>query len=256
MIGVFDSGIGGLSVLREIRRELPRERLRYFADTARMPYGERDFAEILILARRITQFLLARGVKIVVIACNTATAAALYPLRREFPQTLFVGMEPAIKPAAAKTRAGKIGILATPGTLRGAPYAGVVERFAGGVKIFEQVCPALATMIENGAADELRPALEKWLAPLRAAGVDQLVLACTHYPLIAPLIREVAGRSINLIDPAPAIARQVKRLLAANHWSEAGGIEYYVSARAEATAAQIRQIMGDAAAEVILSDDG
>lgn len=214
-VALFDSGIGGLSVLREVRRELPAENLLYLADSGNHPYGVRPLAEVLDISRRITRLLLERGAKVVVIACNTASAAALYPLRQDFPGVPFVGMEPALKPAAERTRSGKIGVLATAGTLRGKPYAGVCERFARDVEIFEQPCPGLAEMIEHHHPVELISAkLREWLEPMRAAGVDQLALACTHYPLVIDLIRQAAGEEMSVIDPAPAIARQVRRVLA------------------------------------------
>ena len=214
-VGVFDSGIGGLSVLRELLRQLPNERFIYYADSARMPYGERPLSEVADFCREITRFFLTRNVKMAVVACNTASAAGLKILRQEFPEIPFVGMEPAVKPAAEHTRCGKVGVLATAGTLRGEPYAGVVRRFAQGIEVHEQPCNGLAAMIEqNASPEELRNRLTEWIAPLRKAGIDQLALACTHYPLILPLIREIAGTGITVIDPAPAVARQAGRLLA------------------------------------------
>ncbi len=248
-IGVFDSGIGGLSVLREIRRELPSERLLYLADRGNHPYGSRPLHEVRDLSERITRFLIGQGAQMLVIACNTASAAALYYLRQRFPELPVVGMEPALKPAAEHTRSGKIGVLATAGTLRGEPYAGVVERFAKGVEIFEQSCPGLAEMVEHDhPAAVIRGKLEEWLAPMRAAGVDQLALACTHYPLVIDLIREVAGEGMTVIDPAPAIARQTRRrlaecgLLCDNHVP--GGVLYFATGSTDSLSAALPRHTG------------
>ena len=213
-IGIFDSGIGGMSVYRKIRELLPAESILYFADQDNMPYGSKDLGEVFRYAQRITGYLLERGCKLVVIACNTACAAALHPLRRLYPEVLFVGMEPAVKPAAEQTRSGVVGVLATEGTFKGDPYAGVVKRFAQGVKILEQPCTGLAEAIERGEEIAcIRKMLRQWLEPLQQQGVDQLALACTHYPLIIEHIIEIAGEGINVIDPASAIARRVAALL-------------------------------------------
>lgn len=215
-IGMFDSGIGGLSILREVCHRLPREAVVYFADQANVPYGPRAMEEIQRLSRAITAFLLKRSAKLVVVACNTASAAALYELRREFPNVPFVGMEPAVKPAAATSQSRLVGVLATPATFQGELFASVVERFAQGVEIVEQTLPGLVECIEAGDLDGPAPRaiVERGLAPLLERGVDTLVLACTHYPFVIPLVRQIAGPEANVIDPSPAIARQTARLLA------------------------------------------
>lgn len=215
-LGVFDSGVGGLSILREIRRQLPAEELSYIADQAHVPYGARPLEEVRAYAEGITRFLLAQGAKIVVVACNTASAAALHYLRRTFPQVSFVGMEPAVKPAAETTRTGKVGVLATPATFQGALYGSVVERFAHGVTLLQDTCPGLVAEIEAGRAggSTARQILEQALQPMLAAGIDTIVLGCTHYPFVAGQIAEIAGPDVRLIDPAPAVARQVGRVLA------------------------------------------
>ncbi len=216
-IGIFDSGIGGISVYRKIIELLPQENIIYFADQANMPYGNKDLPLIRSFAEGITHFLLNRHCKIIVIACNTACAAALHPLRKKFSEVLFVGMEPAVKPAAENTQTGVVGILATAGTFKGEPYAGVVARFARGVRVYEQPCPGLAEAIESDADTEyLKGILTDWILPLKEKGIDQLALACTHYPLIKELIQEVAGAKITVIDPAEAIARRVAFLLKEN----------------------------------------
>ncbi len=214
-IGVFDSGIGGLSVLRAIRALLPGERILYLADQGHVPYGPRPMAEIQQFSEEITRFLLARGAKLVVVACNTASAAALHHLRASFPGIPFVGMEPAVKPAAEHTKSGVVGVLATPATFQGALYASVVERFAQGVTVLQDTCPGLVQQIEagdlNGAGT--RQILENALHPMLAKGVDTVVMGCTHYPFVIPLIEEICGGKVRVIDPAPAVARQAQRLL-------------------------------------------
>ena len=215
MIGVFDSGVGGLSVLRAIRQQLPDEPFIYLADQAHVPYGQRSLEEVRSFSEGLTQYLLAQGCKLIVVACNTASAAALHHLRHTFPEVPFVGMEPAVKPAAEHTRSGIVGVLATPATFQGALYASVVERFAQGVNLMQHTCPGLVQQIEAGQLDgpETRSILEEALLPMLAEGIDTVVLGCTHYPFVIPLIREIAGPQVRVIDPAPAVARQVGRLL-------------------------------------------
>lgn len=215
-IGVLDSGVGGLSILRELLRQHPKQRYLYVADQAHVPYGSRSLQQVRGYSQSITEFLQSQGARLIVVACNTASAAALHALRRTFPQLLFVGMEPAVKPAARASRSRSVGVLATPATFQGKLFASMVERFAQGVELVEVVLPGLVEQIEAGAlqAPRTRQILERGLAPLRARGVDTLVLACTHYAFVIPLIRQVAGDGVQVIDPAPAIARQAGRLLA------------------------------------------
>jgi glutamate racemase len=214
-IGIFDSGVGGLSVLREIRILMPSETVIYFADQGHVPYGPRGLDEVRAFSEEITRFLLGQGVKLVVVACNAASAAALHHLRRIFPETPFVGMEPAIKPAAESTQTGVVGVLATPATFQGALYASVVERFASGVTILRDTCSGLVGQIEKGELDTsaTREILEKALRPMLEQGIDTVVLGCTHYPFVIPLVKQIAGPDVRVIDPAPAVARQVARLL-------------------------------------------
>lgn len=216
-IGVFDSGVGGLSVLKAIRQAHPSENLIYLADQIHVPYGKRPLEEVRAFAEGITHYLLNQGAKMVVVACNAASAAALHYLRGVFPDVPFVGMEPAVKPAAETTFSGVVGVLATPATFQGALYASVVERFANGVTILQHTCPGLVEQIENGQlwTDETRAILESALQPMLAQGIDTVVLGCTHYPFVIPVIQEIAGVGVRVIDPAPAIARQVGRLLKA-----------------------------------------
>ena len=214
-IGIFDSGVGGLSVLRAIRRELPAEDILYFGDQAHIPYGPRDKEEIRTFSMAITDFLLAQGAKLIVVACNAASAAALHALRDAYPNVPFVGMEPAVKPAAETTHTGKVGVLATPTTFAGELYASVVERFARGVEIYTSTCPGLVEQVEAGELEssQTRQILLEALTPMLLAGIDTIVMGCTHYPFVIPLIESITGPGVRTIDPAPAIARQTRRLL-------------------------------------------
>jgi len=215
ILGVFDSGIGGFSVIREMRDLLPAHPLIYLADQAHVPYGARSLEEVRLYSVAITRFLIDRGARLIVVACNTASAAALHDLRSEFPAVRFVGMEPAVKPAAEITRTGVVGVLATPATFQGELYNSVVERFAGGVTILQDTCPGLVEQIEHGRLDDTvtRAILQRSIQPMLEKGIDTIVLGCTHYPFVIPLIQEIAGEGVRVIDPAPAIARQVRRLL-------------------------------------------
>lgn len=217
-IGVFDSGVGGLSVLRFIRQQLPCVPVVFLADQAHVPYGPRSLEQVRLFSEAVTRYLLARSCKLIVVACNAASAAALQVLRQKFPGTPFVGMEPAVKPAAETTRTGVVGVLATPATFQGALYASVVERFASGVKLLPHTCPGLVAQIEAGELDtpRTRLILEDALMPMLEQGIDTVVLGCTHYPFVIPLIQQIAGPGVRVIDPAPAVARQVGRLLESN----------------------------------------
>ncbi|MDY0124707.1 MAG: glutamate racemase [Anaerolineaceae bacterium] len=219
-IGIYDSGVGGLTVLRAVRELLPHEGLLYFADQAKVPYGNRPLEEVRALAEGVTRYLMDQGAKLIVVACNTASAAALKHLRALYPDFPFVGMEPAVKPAAEQTLSGKVGVLATPSTFQGEMYASVVERFAKDVQVFQATCPGLVRQIEKGylSTPKTRRILQEAIEPMLREGVDTLVMGCTHFPFVIPLIREIAGKDVRVIDPAPAVARQVKRVL------EAGGL--------------------------------
>ncbi|MFI8735113.1 glutamate racemase [Ectopseudomonas toyotomiensis] len=215
-VGVFDSGVGGLSVLREIRQLLPNESLLYVADSGHVPYGEKSAEYIRERCVLITEHLLAQGAKALVLACNTATAAAGAELRERYPQLPIVGMEPAVKPAAAATRSGVVGVLATTGTLKSAKFAALLDRFASDVRVITQPCPGLVECIEAGAlqASATREMLQGYVAPLLAEGCDTLILGCTHYPFLRPLLGELVPPSVTLIDTGAAVARQLQRLLA------------------------------------------
>lgn len=219
MIGIFDSGVGGLSVYREIRKILPQERYIYYSDNAHCPYGEKSKEYIIDRAREITDFMISEGADVIVVACNTATAAAIRTLREEY-QIPFIGMEPAIKPAAAITKTGVIGVLATAGTLKADKYKDTRGRYADDVKVVEHIGQGFVELVEKGIT--IGPAAEdvvmESLEPMLDEGADTIVLGCTHYPFLSETISKVAkrlspDRDIRLIDPAPAVARHLHEIM-------------------------------------------
>jgi glutamate racemase len=214
-IGLFDSGVGGLSIMKEIRRLLPHEDLIYVADSKFCPYGEKTPQAIQERARQITRFFLARKVKLIVVACNSASVAALKELRAEFPLPI-VGVEPAIKQAALFTKKKKIGVLATGLTLSGERFTSLVEQFGGGITVVNQACPGLVAQVEAGAIDtpETVAMLQHYLEPLEEKGVDVVVLGCTHYPFLRPLVEQLVKPGIQIIDTGAPVARQTQRVLA------------------------------------------
>ena len=222
MIGIFDSGIGGLSVFREIRKLLPEQGYIYYSDSAHCPYGEKSKEYIIDRARSITRRLMEMGAEIVVVACNTATAAAISILREEFP-IKFIGMEPAIKPAAALTKTGVVGVLATAGTLKAEKYLDTREKWAQSITVVEHIGEGFVELVEKGQTSgaEAEAVVQNSLVPLLEAGADTIVLGCTHYPFLADTIKKVAaahgadGNSFHLIDPAPAVARHLLEVMEA-----------------------------------------
>lgn len=250
LIGVFDSGLGGLSVLRAIRESMPSQAVIYFGDQGHVPYGQRSLEEVRAFSTEAVKFLLGKGAKLIVVACNTASVAALLSLRRDFPQVPFVGMEPAVKPAAEQTHTGTVGVLATFATFQGALYASVVERFAHGVNLLQDPCIGLVPQIEKGNLDgaETRKILEDALKPMLAQNIDTIVLGCTHYPFVIPLIQEIVGPSVRVIDPAPAIARQTKRLLQEHGWLSEGlersAVDFYTSGDPASMQALLPKFLG------------
>ena len=219
MIGIFDSGVGGLSVFREIKKVLPEERYIYFSDNAHCPYGEKNKEYIIERARHITDFLLEQGADVIVIACNTATAAAIKTLRSEYPIS-FIGMEPAVKPAAALTRTGVVGVLATAGTLKAEKYRDTKGRHAEDVMVVEHIGQGFVELVENGntTGQKAEAIVMESLEPLLDAGADTIVLGCTHYPFLAETISKVAAsltpnRQVTIIDPAPAVARHLLEVM-------------------------------------------
>ncbi len=252
-IGVFDSGVGGLSVLRSIREQMPEESVLYFGDQGHVPYGPRSMGQIQSFSAGITRFLLDHGSKLIVVACNTASAAALTYLRESFPGVSFVGMEPAVKPAAETTKTGRVGVLATPATFQGALYASVVERFGAGVELFQHTCPGLVSQIEKGELDSAatRAILEDALHPMLEKNIDTVVLGCTHYPFVIPLIQEVVGGAerVRVIDPAPSVAKQAKRLLEAAGMKNPAGsrasIRFFTSGDVESMKSMLPVLLGE-----------
>lgn len=217
MIGIFDSGAGGLTVLRHLRHLLPSADLVYVGDQRHAPYGGRPVGEVRELATDIAGQLVADGCSVVVVACNTASAAALHHLRAVFPGIRFVGMEPAVKPAAAITRRGVVGVLATRVTAGGGLLASVVARHGEGVRVVTRACDGWVELVERGevAGPTAEEAVARHVDPVLAAGADTLVLACTHYPFLVPLIGLRAGPSVSIVDPGSAVAAQAARTAAA-----------------------------------------
>ena len=213
-IGVFDSGVGGLSVLREIRRELPDEHLLYVADSGYAPYGDRPSDFIVDRSTAIVDFLIAQHAKAIVVACNTATAVAVAAVRERFALPI-VAIEPAVKPATATTRSGVVGVLATTQTLTSAKFARLMDQYARGATVLTQACPGLVEQVESGdlSGPRTRAMLDAYVRPLIDAGADTLVLGCTHYPFLGELIAEIAGEGVTVIDPAVAVARELRRRL-------------------------------------------
>ncbi len=213
-IGVFDSGVGGFTVLRELRTLLPSARLRYLADTAYAPYGNRSPDEIRARSVAITEHLVEKGAELIVVACNTATAHAIEALRARWPALPFVGTEPGIKPAVAATRNGRIGLLATPSTAASTRLRALIDRHIGDRQVVVQSCAGVVDRIEAGDLDsaELQALVDRYCAPMRAAGIDTALLGCTHYPFIEPLWRAALGPEVELLRIETAVARRALSL--------------------------------------------
>ena len=220
-VGVFDSGIGGLSVLRHIRTQLPHEHLLYFADAGFAPYGDKPEEVLVARALAIAELLVGRGAKALVVACNTATAAAIAALRASYPAMPVIGVEPGLKPAATLTQSATVGVLATDRTLASGKFNLLREQIsaATGVRFLTQACIGLADQVEKGELQSTATALllHRYVAPLIAQGADTLVLGCTHYPFVQPLIEQAAARAgkspVTIVDTGEAVARQLLRLL-------------------------------------------
>jgi glutamate racemase len=252
-IGIFDSGVGGLAVLSELRRLLPGEDVIYYADTAYFPYGPRSSAEIRERAEATTRELLGRGAKIIVVACNTATSAAIAHLRDTF-DVPFVGMEPALKPAAEKTLSGKVALLATPGTARGEKLAALIDRYGAEVTVQTIEAPGLAACVEAGAIDALETLtlLRRYLEPIRRSGADIVVLGCTHYAFLRSIVERELGYGVLVIEPSEAVARQTANVLASkqlrNQRTTGGSVVYLCSGDEQAFAALRERLAGAALA--------
>lgn len=240
-------------MLRALRQQLYAQDMVFIADQAHVPYGPRPLSEVRAFAHAITRFLLSQGAGLIVVACNTASAAALHDLRQAFPQIPFVGMEPAVKPAAESTHSKVVGVLATPATFQGMLYASVVERFAQGVTVLQDTCPGLVQQIEAGNLEdpETRRILEGALKPMLARGIDTVVLGCTHYPFVIPLIEEISGPGVRVIDPAPAVARQAARLLGVDQSQSAelepGSIDIFTTGKAKRIEGLLPDLLGERA---------
>jgi glutamate racemase len=257
-VGIFDSGVGGLSILRHIRAQLPHEHLIYVADSGFAPYGDKPEDVVAERSLAIARFLVSQGAKALVVACNTATVTAVRLMRTRFPELAIVGVEPGLKPAASASRNGKVGVLATERTLAGAKFLRLRDEIAEatGAQFLLQPCQGLADQIESGELDSAATTamLKRYIAPLLAQGADTLVLGCTHYPLVQASIEAViaseGARDVVLIDTGDAVARQLGRLL------EAGGLlrladasrparlEGYTSASATALSAAFNSLVG------------
>ncbi len=256
-VGFFDSGVGGLSVLRAARRALPRENMIYFADSAHCPYGGRSSGFVRSRSLAITRFLLARGAKAVVVACNSASEAALEHLRRSFPGLEFVGIEPAVKVAQRLSRNHRIGVLGTSLTLGGERFSRLLENFAAGTEVYSQPVAGLVESIEAGRLDDPRTdaIIRRNLRPLLKKGIDTLVLGCTHYPVIKERIAAACGPGVEVIDTGLPVARQLRRRLGARNLLRlslgAGRIEYFSSGEPAVVAPVMRAIMADPSLRVI-----
>lgn len=214
-VGVFDSGVGGLTILRDLLRELPAERFLYFGDTGNCPYGVRPQAEIQALSLAGARFLIDHGAKIIVVACNTASVSALSVLREGLPQVKFVGVVPAVKPAAERTRTGVVGVAATEASAQGDFLQRLIHEHASGVRVLAAGCPRLITLVEAGVLDGpvAEAAVREYIGPMLAEGIDELALGCTHFPAMRAAFERVAGPGVEVIDSGAAVALQTRRVL-------------------------------------------
>ena len=248
-IGVMDSGVGGISVLKHIHALLPHENLFYVADSKYAPYGNKTAEEITARCMEITDFLIAKNVKAIVVACNTATAAAIDELRETFDVTI-IGMEPAVKPAAEASKNGIIGVLATVGTLKSAQFAALLESYGRNVKVVTQGCTGLVECIERGELNtpETKALIRQYTAPLLADGADTIVLGCTHYPFVKQVIQEIFGDKISLIDTGAAVAMQLKRQLQEkgllSNSNQTANVQFWTNSEAE-NANQVIKFLAD-----------
>lgn len=251
-IGMFDSGVGGLSVLAEVRTQLPDESVIYVADQRWAPYGDRTLEAVRSRVVQLAGQLMDAGAKVVVVACHSASSAALHHLREIYPMVPFVGMEPAVKPAVVESRSGVIGVIATTATFQGELFDSVVGRHANGTRVLTGAVPGLTELVEDGLteADETRELLVRVLAPMVAEGMDTLVLGCTHYAFLAGLIAAIVGDEVSIIDPAPAVARQVGRVLDRHGLRAAaiggGSVHYRTTLDPDRLAAVIQHLTGKA----------
>jgi glutamate racemase len=247
-IGVMDSGVGGISVLRHIHALLPHEDLIYFADSKYAPYGSKMPDEIKARCFEVADFLIAQNVKALVVACNTATAAAIDDMRAKYTLPI-IGMEPAVKPATAMTKNGIVGVLATVGTLKSAQFAGLLESYGRNVQVVTQGCVGLVECIERGELNTqaTRELLIKYLAPLLTEGADTIVLGCTHYPFVRPLIEKIVGDKVAIIDTGAAVAKQLQKKLTESNLlspNNRADISFWTNSTATNAAQVIEQLWG------------
>ncbi|MDL1895393.1 glutamate racemase [Anaerolineae bacterium CFX7] len=256
-IGLFDSGVGGLSVWRAVARTLPQHDLVYFADQKYCPYGLRSQQEIRALTARITKFLVAQNCRVIVVACNTASAAALYFLRETFPHVSFIGMEPAVKPAASATRSGKIAVLATRGTLEGELFHHTRNEFARNVQALTVYPTDWVERVERADIDSVETfeSVRGVIEPLLDAGVDEIALGCTHYPFLAPVIENIAAGRASILNPSDAVAKQTARVVAESALPPTRNATqtYYTSGNVAEFGRVLQKLLGPQAAEIAFS---
>lgn len=249
-IGVFDSGLGGISVLKEIYRRMPGTSLTYVADSGFAPYGSRGEDFIRHRSRPLAKFLVEHGAEMIVVACNTATAAAV-PMLRESMRLPVIGMEPAVKPATAATRSGKVGVLATVGTLRSARFAALLDQFGAGIEVLTRACPGLVEQVEAADLDgpRTRALVTQYVLPLVQGGADTLVIGCTHFTFLRPLIEEVAGPDVRVIDTGEAVARRVEQVASAmpRGFERARSVAFWTSGDATVSAGPLVKLWGEPA---------
>lgn len=252
-IGVFDSGLGGLTVLSELRRQLPKVPLLYIADTANAPYGQRSPAFIQARSLALAEHLRASGAELIVVACNTATAHAIQKLREHWPPLPIVGTEPGIKPAVAASKSGRIGVLATPATIASARYQDLLARHAGNAQVISQACPGLVDLIETGdlGSAELQMLIAKLCAPMREAQVDTVLMGCTHYPLVQAQLQAALGPQVQLLNIETAVAQQAERLW--THGAPGASMRLQTTGDAASLQRFVQQVLGwgDLAVEAV-----
>jgi len=255
-IGVFDSGLGGISVLREIHRLLPTEQLIYIADSGHAPYGSKSTEYITQRCLQLSEFLLEQGAKMLVVACNTATAHAIDTMREQLTVPV-IGMEPAVKPAARLTQSGVIGVLATQQTVKSQRLQRLIHDYANGVKVVAQACPGLVEHVEKGdfASLELKGLLADYTTPLLKQGADVIVLGCTHYPFLTAALHEIVGPTITILETSNAVAQHVSRVLIKhelqNSGEQQGSVSFY-SSKVDAVHRQSMQLLWQQSLELDL----